>query len=464
MIRYLKQCLSVWCLMAVPLIAIVPALSSADTLFTADDPHINYSGRFDFTDPLSPRWNWSGSTIEACFSGPTIGIGIVDGKADYDVEIDGVIDTIIRTQTNVTRYTISADNSNTMHTVRIVQRSENHVSAAAFKGLYLADNETLGNAPEKPFRKIEFIGNSDLVAYGVESTSRSCTDAQLRKYTNTNRSFGTLIAKMFDAQSVVLGWSGKGLVRNYSSPSKRDTTSFTAYYGKTLGMLGVDWDFSKWVPDLVVIVLGWNDFSSSSPDESRYPDDTMYIGDYHKFIAGIRSHYPDAAVLCVATHIRNLVEYVKRVVTEENTSLQHPRVYFAEYPLDASLELTGCNGHPSQNDQRIIAGVLADTIKKRLGWDTGKVNVRVAPYRSRTATSTQNVFNAYLAGQQIVITTAASLKPGTGFMICAADGRIIRRVTMDRKNRTVISTSTLPAGLYVIGNTTAGWRRFAITR
>jgi hypothetical protein len=464
MVRYAKQCLSLWLFMAAPLIAIFPVFSSADTLFTADDPRINYIGRFDFTDPLSPRWNWSGSTIEARFSGPTLGIGLIDGKADYDIEIDGVIDTVIRTQASVTRYDIRTDLSNTMHTVRIVQRSENHVSAAVFKGLYLDDNGTLGAAPVQPSRKIEFIGNSDLVAYGVESASGNCTDAQLRKFTNTNRSYGALIARAFDAQSVILGWSGKGMVRNYSSPSKRDSTNFTAYYGKTLGMLGVDWDFSKWIPDLVVIELGWNDFSSSTSDESRYPDDTMYIGDYRKCIAGIRSHYPDAAVLCVATHIRNLVDYVKRVVAEENASLQHPGVYYAEYPLDESLELTGCNGHPSTNDQRIIAEVLADTIKKKLGWDTGKVNVRVAPYRSCAAASAKKSFDAYPAGQYIVIIPAASLKPGTGIVMCAPDGRIVRRVTIDRTDRTVIPTATLPTGLYLIGAAASGWKRVAIAR
>jgi hypothetical protein len=80
--------------------------------------------------------------------------------------------------------------------------------------------------------------------------------------------------------------------------------------------------------------------------------------------------------------------------------------------IDASLALTGCNAHPSPDDQRIIAKVLGDTIKKRPGWDTAKV------------------------GQKKI----------------------------DRKNRIVISLATLPAGVYFIGNLITGWKRFAITR
>lgn len=104
----------------------------ADTLIVADDPRINYYGRFDFTNPSSPRWNWSSSIIEACFSGPSIGIGLVDGKSDYDIEIDGVIDTVIRTKDNIERYDVGSF-SDTLHVIRIVQRSENHTSAATLK-------------------------------------------------------------------------------------------------------------------------------------------------------------------------------------------------------------------------------------------------------------------------------------------------------------------------------------------
>jgi hypothetical protein len=462
-LRYAKPNLSAWYFIIAALIVNFSTPGSADTLFTADDPRINYYGRFDFTDPLSPRWNWSGSTIEARFTGPSIGFGLVDGKADYDVEIDGVIDTIIRTKDTLQRYTIGTGFSDAMHTIRIVQRSENHASAATFKGFYLSQGKILGNAPTKPSRKIEFIGNSDLVAYGVESTVSKCNDNQIRLYTNTNLSFGTLIAKLFDAQSVILGWSGKGLVRNWDSPSKRSSTSFPAYYDKTLGMLDVKWDFTKWIPDLVVIELGWNDFTSSPPDAKKYPDDSMYVGDYHKFITVIRNHYPNAAVLCVATHGIHCVEYTKQVVAEETTSLKHPKVFYAEYPLDESLALAGCNSHPSPNDQRIIAEALGDTIKKRLGWDMAKVSVRTMPYCPRAAISTPAI-KAWMDARQFFISGAASSELEITILIRTIDGRTIRQEKIDRNNRIVISLATLPAGVYFIGNLITGWKRFAIMR
>lgn len=50
---------------------------AADTLITPDNPAINYYGRFDFSNPVAPRFNWSGSTIEFTLSGsPTVQVNM----------------------------------------------------------------------------------------------------------------------------------------------------------------------------------------------------------------------------------------------------------------------------------------------------------------------------------------------------------------------------------------------------
>ncbi len=431
-----------------------------DTLITPVDPRINYYGRFDFSDPVSPRWNWSGSAIEARFPGPYIGIGLIDGKADYDIEIDGTLDTVLRTVENVEKYIIGNSFSDDMHTIKIVQRSENHTSAASFKGFYLTDGKTLGEAPPKPSLKIEFIGNSDLVAYGVESKSKKCSDSKVREYTNTNKSFGALIARHFNAQSVILGWSGKGLVRNYDSPAKRSTTNFPAYYDRTLGMIEGKWDFTKWIPDLVVIILGWNDYSSGSSDKNIYPDDTMFIGDYHKFIGVIRGNYPDAAILCVTTHHANLVEYVKRVVEEETTVLGRQKIYFAEYPPEDRFELTGCNGHPSPKDHEMIAKTLIDTISKRMGWNTSinnNIQTTSIPYSVNLASG----FKAYIRNGRIFV-EAPDAGTQSDIIICNAQGKVVHRENLSYRKQFYVSASFIRPGVYIIGDKTIRWKQMPV--
>ena len=142
--------------------------------------------------------------------------------AYYDIEIDGKFDTVISTG-NQKDFIFKKNLSPQIHTVRIRLRSENHYSAATFHGLYIANGMVLNNPPDKPLRKIEFIGDSHTAGYGVESPDRNCSNpsGMLNKTTNTNKSFAGLITQRFHAQSIIVAWSGAGMVRNYGASAKR---------------------------------------------------------------------------------------------------------------------------------------------------------------------------------------------------------------------------------------------------
>ena len=68
---------------------------AADILVSPDDPGINFYGRFDFSNPKAPRFNWSGSTIELLVSGTTtLGMELTDGAGYYDIEVDGTVQSV----------------------------------------------------------------------------------------------------------------------------------------------------------------------------------------------------------------------------------------------------------------------------------------------------------------------------------------------------------------------------------
>lgn len=67
----------------------------ADTLIAPSESAMNYYGRFDVADPSKPRCGWSGAAIEASFPGPVIGMRMEHANAYYDIEIDGVLDTVV---------------------------------------------------------------------------------------------------------------------------------------------------------------------------------------------------------------------------------------------------------------------------------------------------------------------------------------------------------------------------------
>lgn len=415
--------------------------ASAEVLIPANDSNINYYGRFDMSTPSKAKFNWSGCIIEASFPGPSIGINLTDGNADYDIEIDGTPVKVIATVASTANYTISTALSSGSHIIRIMQRSENHWNAAVFGGFYLADGKALLPAPVKPLRKIEFIGDSYTAGYGNESTSRTCSSQQLRTYTNANKSFGTLVTKAFHAQSVVLGYSGAGMVRNYGDSKKKSEKPFPYYYGTTLGDAGGTWNFSQWIPDLAVICLGTNDFSTTP-----YPDDTMYANAYHAFIARVLGNYPSIPIICVTTHTGPMDNNLKQIVVAETTSINHKKVYYAEFPQ--SLAMSGCDYHPSLADDQAIAKAIAASIIKNIGWDTGAVAGIAA---SRSQVSTQELRVTTIGNtDNIVFAASPAVKAGATVTISTLQGRLITKGMLDKRLTFHWNTRSLPAGCYVL--------------
>jgi lysophospholipase L1-like esterase len=420
----------------------------ADVLIAPNDKGINYYGRFDQTDPTMPRFNWSGAIIEASFSGPVIGMKMDHLSAFYDIEIDGKIDTVISTGSEKD-FIFRKDLSPQVHTVRIKLRSENHYGAGTFYGLYLADGKAL-NTLAKPVRKIEFIGDSHTAGYGVESQSVNCVD--LAKVTDANNAFAALVTAKFHAQSNILAWSGIGMVRNYGASGKRSPDPYPTHYDQTLGAVwdSKKWDFSSLIPDLVVICLGTNDFSN---DAVYDPDDTMFIGDYHKFIDRIYTNYPNVPILCVSPgkgYLDPMDEFIRRTVNEEVTTHNHPMVCFAAYP--DGLQYTGCDYHPTVEDQKKIAAVLTDTIMKKMAWDTltsTALLTQQVKYRAHTKISGEMVNDQFE-----IATTIGMIKP---VQLLNLRGEILESRQIDSDGTCRFSMRKLKSGFYLAGNNNAGW-------
>lgn len=423
---------------------------TADTLIPADNPQINYYGRFDMSDPSNPVFNWSGAIIEANFPGPTIGMKMSHNNAWYDIEIDGTVDTVINCGSDQ-KHIFSTGLSTSMHTLRIVLRSEAHDSKATFGGLYLADGNTLGQATAKPSRKIEFLGDSYSAGYGVESPGRTCDQQTLHRYTNTNKAFPMLITSEFHAQSIILGCSGKGVVRNYGDPNKRSDKPFSYYYETILGDASDQkWDFAQWIPDLVVICLGTNDFSTQP-----YPDDDMYTDNYHKLINRIISNYPSAKISCVSTTDDKVKRLVKQVVDEENSALNHPQVFQAVFP--PSVENTGCDWHPSMADNIAIARSIIDTIMVKLAWDTASTKVAFTTNGKRNSQPEKMMVKTNDSRISFTI-SSTDFKHSTVYLT-TINGQRLAQAAPDIKGKGFFSIRSLPYGMYIIGNKNLGWTK-----
>ncbi len=331
-------------------------------IISPSNPNIKYHGRFDFTNPEAPMFNWSGSAISAKFTGTSIGIQLKDGQADYDVWIDGEHHSVIITENSVTEYNIATDlPTDRDHIIKLSRRSEDHFTKVEFLGFVVGESDILLPLPNENKPRIEFIGDSYTVGYGNESDTRTCSSEDLRHKTNTNISFTSLVGEALNAEYTVLGWSGKGMVRNYGDANPTSADPYPATYDNILGAYESPWDYEKNIPDLVVICLGTNDFSTEP-----MPSEAVYTEAYKNFVARVKGNYPNAKILCVATHVGPNPGYVKTVVEESQQNFPGD-VYYSEFPQNG-LDMMGCDWHPSAKDDSLIAEAILADIEKIENW------------------------------------------------------------------------------------------------
>jgi lysophospholipase L1-like esterase len=335
--------------LAVLLVAPQPAVAAPSVL-----AGVHTAGRVEVAGGAA-EYSWPGVYFEGRFRGTGVGVVLNDAAADYDVQIDGTTVATLVTPGSTTYWVRGL--SSRVHAVRLVKRSESPWATSEFGGFVAVRGGAVLGRPAARHRQIEFIGDSYPAGYGDMSDTRVCTSDQVNRTTNADLSFGALTARHFGADYQVNAFSGRGMVRNYNGGEPG--TSYRTYYDRAL--LAVDgdvWRGHGWHPQVVVIGLGINDFSTPiNPGEPWTPESlaTAYHDAYQAFIDKIRARYgPRTYIVVSATYVYNttlLADLTQRIVQERND----PRVRYWYYD---GLDYLGCDYHPSLHDHQLIADSL----------------------------------------------------------------------------------------------------------
>ncbi|MFF8280111.1 RICIN domain-containing protein [Streptomyces lateritius] len=306
------------------------------------------------------RYSWPGVYFEGRIKGTGVGVVINDSAADYDVQVDGVTVATLVTPGNTTHWINGLQNRE--HTVRLVKRNDSPGDTGTFGGFVAAPGGTVLSKPTARHRQIEFIGDSLTVGYGNLSASRTCTWDQVKRTTNADMSYGALTARRLNADYQINGYSGLGMVRNYNGGSP-DVTYRTFYDRALLNVPGDVWQNpGTWRPQLVVVNLGTNDFSTAvNPGEPWTPDSlaASYRSAYGDFLQKLRTRY-GAGTTIVAVGAGQFAGHVQQVVKARNDAGDGGvRYWFLD---DAGLDFLGCDWHYSAHDDRLIADRLTSFI------------------------------------------------------------------------------------------------------
>lgn len=201
--------------------------------------------------------------------------------------------------------------------------------------------------------KLLFIGDSITAAYGVEGSNEFCHYSASTQ--NVLDSYAFLVAQNVNAFAHTLAWSGKGVVRNYGDVNPTSVDPMPIYYNRTFASSSDPsnyWNPSNYIPDIVIISLGANDYSTQ-PNPSDYD----FQNGLTNFISVIRNDYQNIQILllCEPGSNGNQCSNIQKV--SENTG-----VFYVKVPDDVVVSF-GCDYHPSIQAQINMANVVTPVVQ-----------------------------------------------------------------------------------------------------
>lgn len=319
----------------------------------ANNPFIQYYGRWDMTDSLHPKHSWPGVYLVAEFSGTSIGIRMTDSINYYNVYIDGKFFKVLHgIKTGEANYVLADSLANTRHTLLFSKRNIMFDAVFSVSGLLLDEGAELLSPPAKPERKIEFIGDSFTAAESNEATVQELPWEGRFPVTNIDKGFAPVIARHYGAQYQTTCRSGAGMVCDWQG--KVDATLPILFNRALMESREPIWDFEQWIPNLAVICLGLNDYSGLKGKDGIVPEakSAVFRKGYHDFIATLRSVYPHVTILAVAAYPDWIQKNVKQIVDEElqNGKKDIYYTHFDDFP-DGKVAY----GHPTVESHKKIA-------------------------------------------------------------------------------------------------------------
>ncbi len=319
------------------------------------------------------EFNWPMSGIEFEFDGKSASVYVAEctNTSYINASVDGS-DTAERIEVSKAGWVKVADGlSDGSHTVKVTRSSEASNGLLAFSQVK-TDGTYIKPTLEKA-RKIEFIGDSYTVGYGNLEYGK---DSNVKNAANTDtwRSYAGYASRFLDADANIAAVSGKGVCMNYISPSANSVStvgnmSEQYKYANPLfsGATNANWNFESYIPQVVVVFLGTNDYSGTNP---RGNNPQYFYEQYKNLLKTIRQKYPDAHIFCCAKPSGSYGDYVKKAVDDMNS----PKYHFVTI---TSFKGSGVHSHPYYTEAEKMGRELAENINAVAEsydiWQDGKI-------------------------------------------------------------------------------------------
>ncbi|HYO22832.1 MAG TPA: GDSL-type esterase/lipase family protein [Flavisolibacter sp.] len=273
-------------------------------------------------------------------------------------EIDGVYQKRIRIAKGDSRpITIAAD-GNGNHTIKIYKATEAHTGPVFIQKI-TGKNMKAIKPSAAPL--IEFIGNSSTCGAAADPLEDPCGKGEYHDQHNAYQAYGPRVARALNANFMLSSVSGIGIYRNWNSDGPAMPQVYEKIDFQNEGTRY--WDFKTYLPKVVSIALGTNDFSNGDGKKQRLPfDSASFVGNYIKFVQLVKSKYPATQIALLSSPMINGERrtLLQNCLTAVKTAID--RLYPSDKPVAVHffkpMQARGCTGHPSVEDHGTMAEEL----------------------------------------------------------------------------------------------------------
>lgn len=327
---------------------------------------LRVTGRADWSKKDQVSVFWSGSAFTIGFEGTALKITIDANYSTFDVFIDEeefpskVIDRNNGVYKN-DEILVIENLPNKKHSVRIQRNTEIISGATTLKKIQVAGKASASALPAQPQNKIEFIGNSITCGNGVlgEKDGPSPLQSEDHFY-----SYAGQAARLLKAEEHTICYSGKGIFRNADSTTIQ---LLPKLYDKLSLEDELPWDTDKWIPNLIFINLGTNDFNHGIPDSSGFVSATI------NFIKQLRGYYPNTSITLLDGPMmtgKEMITCRKFLDAAQQALIATGDKNVYRFSFDPQGDLGyGIAYHPNQAQAQKDAASLAEWVLKTFEWD-----------------------------------------------------------------------------------------------
>ncbi|MDO4307181.1 MAG: GDSL-type esterase/lipase family protein [Eubacteriales bacterium] len=278
-----------------------------------DHENLIYSGRIDWSNPKAPVFVYPCTSVQMRFTGNSLKIFIENHHAYWNnylgYLLDGKQEKALLAQKGKTTLAIKVPQTpNGEHELLLFKRQD-ACHEFAFLGAEIGDGERLLRCPAKPERRIEVYGDS--VSAGEVSEAVSCVGMEdpehNGEYSNSWYSYAWMTARKLNAEIHDIAQGGIALMDGtgwFCEPEAvgMETAWDKIHYNPVLGE-SMQWDFSRYTPQAVIVALGQNDSHPQDCMRQDYDGEQAVIWrqHYQEFLKKLRERYPKARIICCTT-------------------------------------------------------------------------------------------------------------------------------------------------------------------